>query len=317
MYLINNKNFNIININNINVSDLNFFFLYKNLNFYNSSSYFFKNKISYIRNKQDFRENQLIFDKNINVFKKFKNFKKNSFIFFFIENLIDVPKIFKNFKSLNFKSFELYDLRFLNMLMRGGKKEQIFRIFWKSFLLFFNFFKNQLIKKYCENLILFYYLNNLFFDFSNFKLYNTFFDLDNKLIFNHELSTKGKHINYSFFFKNFFKNFFLKINPIFAYFIYKVDKNVRKYSRGKSGKYTFFWKYVPFYKRKFVTARWVVKDIKFYQSNKFSNRINGVLNELMFNEKETFPYKSKKYTYFYIFKNFRKTLMTNLKTINK
>jgi hypothetical protein len=29
------------------------------------------------------------------------------------------------------------------------------------------------------------------------------------------------------------------VNPVFAYFIYSVDKDVRKFSRGKSGKYRF------------------------------------------------------------------------------
>jgi hypothetical protein len=41
----------------------------------------------------------------------------------------------------------------------------------------------------------------------------------------------------------FVKSFLLKIlsqvSPVFSYFIYSVDKNIRKFSRGKSGKYTF------------------------------------------------------------------------------
>ncbi len=306
-----------MNINNINVSNLNFFFLFKNLNFYGNSRYFFKINSSKNLHKKNFIKNKIIFNEDLNVYQRFKKLKKTSFVFFFIENLIEIPNIFKKIKSFTFKSFEIYDLRFLNMLMSHGKKEQIFRIFWKSFLIFLQFYKKQITKKCNDGLIFFFFFNNLIFKSDNFKYFNILYNESSKLLFNHEISSKGKQISISFFFRNFFKNIFLKISPVFAYFIYKVDKNIRKYSRGKSGKYTFFWKYVPFYKRKFITARWVAKDIKFYNSIKFSERINGVLNDLMFNEKETFPYKSKKYTYFYIFKNFRKTLMINLKTINK
>jgi len=36
-----------------------------------------------------------------------------------------------------------------------------------------------------------------------------------------------------------FKNLISPISPIFSYYIYSVDKNIRKFSRKKSGKYTF------------------------------------------------------------------------------
>ena len=43
-----------------------------------------------------------------------------------------------------------------------------------------------------------------------------------------------------------------KILPIFSFYIYKVDKQIFKNTRGKSGKYTFIWKYVTQYKRTFL-----------------------------------------------------------------
>lgn len=48
--------------------------------------------------------------------------------------------------------------------------------------------------------------------------------------------------------------FFKKTQPIFTLYIYKVNKNIYKNTRGKSGKFTFIWKYVPLYKRLFIIS---------------------------------------------------------------
>ena len=45
---------------------------------------------------------------------------------------------------------------------------------------------------------------------------------------------------------------FKKFNYLFSFYIYKVDKQIYKNSRGRSGKYTFVWKYVAPYKRHFL-----------------------------------------------------------------
>jgi len=51
---------------------------------------------------------------------------------------------------------------------------------------------------------------------------------------------------FSFFFKE-----LVTILPIFSLYIYKVDKFIYKNTRGKSGKFTFIWKYITPYKRLF------------------------------------------------------------------
>jgi hypothetical protein len=60
-----------------------------------------------------------------------------------------------------------------------------------------------------------------------------------QLAFNNSLTNSGKIVNLSFFIKFFLFKRLTQILPIFSYFIYSVDKNIRKFSRGKSGKYTF------------------------------------------------------------------------------
>jgi hypothetical protein len=68
----------------------------------------------------------------------------------------------------------------------------------------------------------------------NFKFENLL-----NLSYNNIVINDDKVINPSFFLKNYLYFLLSRVSPIFSYFIYSVDKNIRKYSRGKSGKYTF------------------------------------------------------------------------------
>jgi hypothetical protein len=43
--------------------------------------------------------------------------------------------------------------------------------------------------------------------------------------------------------------------PLFSFYVKRVDKLKRKHSRGKSGKYSIVWKYIPKYKRLLTTLR--------------------------------------------------------------
>jgi hypothetical protein len=58
-------------------------------------------------------------------------------------------------------------------------------------------------------------------------------------MYNNFITNNEKTPQISFFIKNFFLKKISNLKPVFGYFIYNVDKNIRKYSRGKSGKYTF------------------------------------------------------------------------------
>jgi hypothetical protein len=74
---------------------------------------------------------------------------------------------------------------------------------------------------------------------SNKSLLNFNFQELINLNYSNNYNNNDKFINISFFIKNYLYALLSKVSPIFSYFIYSVDKNIRKYSRGKSGKYTF------------------------------------------------------------------------------
>lgn len=292
------------------------------INFYNKINYFiFLNNFFYNFN-QNFANifkitNTYLFVNNskliffLNIFKNYKFLQKSSFIFFFIKNNIDIPVCFKKLKSLKSITNEILILKFINFLMKQGQKEKIIKQFFQSFLLFYTNIKvinfNFLYYLFIFNTVYkFCFSNNFFF----FNLHSNF-----NLNFNSIINNDNKILNKNFYLKTLFKNKILKLQPIFSYFILKIDKNIRKYSKGKSGKYKFIWKFIPFYKRTKIIFKFFIKDIKFNYSKTFKNRILNFLLLLHFNYKTSFALKSKIFSYNYIYKNFKKSLLFNFKTI--
>lgn len=135
-----------MNLYKINFNYLNFFST-KTISL-NSTQIYFNNfilndnlNLNYFSQDQNFFEINNKFMKNNEIdFINFIYFHKASFISFFINNLIDVPICFKKSKSLKKKNFELPVLKFCNFLMKQGKKEKIFKYFFKSFRMFDNDF---------------------------------------------------------------------------------------------------------------------------------------------------------------------------------
>jgi hypothetical protein len=86
---------------------------------------------------------------------------------------------------------------------------------------------------------IYFVINNIFKHFQSTNSIIFHNDNDIFLSFNSLFLNYEKTAQVSFFIKNFFIKQISQIVPIFSYFVYSVDKNIRKYSRGKSGKYTF------------------------------------------------------------------------------
>lgn len=316
------------NVNQINVTSYNFVFLNEGLSsLYNTSFstlsifYFFQN----FKNKNNFNiseENSYLLNENEffsddKFFKKYTHLRKSTFIDFFLTNLIDIPICFKKSKSLKRKNFEFFFLKFTNLLMRRGKKEQIFSFLLKAFSDFF-YVQFEILKFNKWEISWFEVF--FFFNFNiKLKYLNTWSEklpFSEKLLnFDFTLNENFKELDSRSFFKNFLYSKLTQFSPIFNYFVYNIDKNVRKYTRGKSGKYVFVWKYIAPYKRSYLTYRWFLKELKFDENRYFHKRLCNLFHILTYNIKQTFAWKSKNYTYAFIFKNFRKSLMTNLQTI--
>lgn len=245
--------------------------------------------------------------------------RKSTFINFFIDNMIDVPVCFKKSHSLKTKNFELPLLKFSNLLMRQGKHSKATVHLFSALRLFLKELKLEFLQvnKNPHSWMTFYLITtNYLYYYDDTRFYYTKF-INNRamdLKYRHEGTYDSKFLTDIFFMKNYLSFKLSDITPIFSYFIYSVDKNIRKFSRGKSGKYTFIWKYIAPYKRLYLVMRWLIKDVKFYQSKSFNERLIKTFYNLTFNLNDSFAWKSKIFSHNYVFKNLRKTLMLSLKT---
>ena len=270
--------------------------------------------------------------------------KTSSFISFFLKNNIDVPTCFDKSKSLNFRSFQLPLLKFFNFLMRRGKRDKFLKLFFKNLINSDNFFIKMSQNKIqalsvdentkSENFLNTFYfstiLNNsldlktepssthknfqvFFYTIFATKFTNSFRSIN----LSEDFVTNFLKLNSDSFFKKSITNLFSEVNIVFSYYIYSVDKNVRKFSRGKSGKYSFIWKYVSPYKRSFLAMRLFVKDLKFRSEKNFADKFLNSIHGLKTNPRSTFIWQFKKYSHNFVFKNFKRSLLLSLKTTGK
>lgn len=336
-FLILNKNqsksinfFLLTFLPNNSYNNLNYFFMHNSFVF--NRSYCFKTLIdldyttnTLLKYGNDCQKNLPNFyqhnGKDYSFIYNFLFLRNSSFINFFLSNMIDVPICFKKSSSLRTKNFELPLLKFSNFLMKEGKKNKIFNILFSTLRIFFSSIKNYKLK---INENTFSWIK--FFTITNFSYFNTFspkhkysnifLETSLNTSYSNNFNNYNKSSDLSFFIKNFLYSLLSKISPIFSYFIYSVDKNIRKYSRGRSGKYTFIWKYVAPYKRIKLAMRWIVKDVKFYQSQKFNDRLLKTFENLLLNHEKSFAWKSKIFSHNYVYKNYKKNLMSSLRTMS-
>lgn len=267
--------------------------------------------------------------------KYFSYLQSSSITSFFSTCQVDLPVCFKKSFSLFYKSFQIPVLKFLNIFMRDGCRLTVTRVVSKAL----NYLSRSL-KLYTASStkdkwwLLWYLLQTPTFERKNrtktyllrlppflnygenvinptktqgkpnyFSLPNHRNILDNLYRFNPKLLTKYRILDK-----------FDEYNPVFSFYVQKVDKSVRKYSRGKSGKYTLTWKYVPLYKRKYVAMRWFFKDVRFNRSKKFEERFFKSMNMLHYNSGKMFMDRCKKFNHIHVFQKHKRSLLKTLKS---
>ena len=261
----------------------------------------------------DFRDDDTSLLQESEVLDKFLFLRQSTITSFFIVNMIDMPICFKKSKSLYSKTFELPLLKFINLIMRKGLREKTLKSTTLSFFNFFNKFFSKAVINYNKWRSIYTFLLNTYT--TNLPTFNSHFltkpfDLNSR----HVLTEKGLSFNNSLFFK---RNLFDKLAdyiPLFSFYIRKVDKSIRKNSRGKSGKYMIIWKYVPSYKRLYVTMRWFLKDLKFQKLKTFDERLIKTIETFLLTPELSFVCKLRRFTHFFVFQNHKKTLLKTLKS---
>lgn len=235
---------------------------------------------------------------------------------FFIESGINIPKCFAKTISPKRHINNLDLLKFNNYFMSKGLRYKALKPLITSF--------SQLKLIYLNN-------NQVSQNFNNWKLFYTIFTSlvvqpnQNTMDFNAavDLNLRGlqfqtsRHI-YTIY--DIFLDFLKKLSnvlPIFSFYIYKIDKRIYKNTRGKSGKYTFIWKYVAPYKRLYLVFFWLVRELKVSSGRSYKDRMYSVLHNFFFSLNKTWIFRIKKFSHNYVYKNCRLTLADNYITSKK
>lgn len=252
----------------------------------------------------------------ISFLPELNTYKQSSISNFFSLNLIDVPRCLKTTASVHKPIFNMPHLKLLHILMRHGRKEQVFASVFRTFVsnkLYWNTVIPSKPSIQWLSLIPFF-INSTALHKS---IYSTF--LYNQL----PIANLFKNIKQGYLThpqplnsKTFWTVSLEKYKPIFAFKVQKVDKSTRKNSRGKSGRYTTLWKYIPIYRRIYVVLRWLVQDISFQKAYNFKTRFIRALNLIENSPHKSTVVKCRNFTHNFIFKNFRKTLLQSLQTVS-
>lgn len=248
-------------------------------------------------------------------FTIFEFLRYSEFKYFFSTSLVDVPQCFNFSKSLRRPINKTPLVKFNNYLMRDGKRlKTVNNFLYVLWNIYFN--EKSLINNTNSVSWRSIYLSlSHVITSKKIKIYPTNFYI--KDFFSTDISSLGKHKNYQFDInKNIISNL-KKLEPIFLFYVYKVDKNIYKNTRGKSGKYTFIWKYISSFKRKFLVMHWIMKELKMQSGRTLKDRLNSVLSTLYTNPEKTWIWKIRKFSHNYVYYNCRNTLAETYRTSTK
>lgn len=157
--------------------------------------------------------------------------------------------------------------------------------------------------------------------FKNKKINNNLVDYDETLKSVNLITLKGLKKRYLWYFmyikfkysgNNFFNIFINKIykNSFFFYIHFiKVHKNIRKFSRGKSGKYRAVYKYVPIFKRLKTTLKIFFREVRIKKVNKYFDSLLSCLFNFVFKRNKSLINFIKNNTYKKLYKKYKYSIL--------
>jgi hypothetical protein len=196
---------------------------------------------------------------------KFTHLKTTRFDFFFKTNGVDIPKCFKRSNSLRRQQHGRLFLRLVNFFMRHGLKLRTLNLFNRTL----NTISSDLTKKVLGSVVNLHSWQQLFLTFtklgisgsSNHSYINKEVNLQPEQVKKYawrleDQSFSGPTLKQYRATKTIYNTLFSRIKgiePMYNFYVYRVAKKIYKNTRGKSGRYTFIWKYIAPYKRTYVT----------------------------------------------------------------
>jgi hypothetical protein len=260
------------------------------------------------------------------VLDSFMSLKQSSLTAFFSSNLIDVPLVLKKSKSLFFKSFELPLVRFTNYIMRGGLRLSALKTLSTSMSMFASTWFQKTLQS--MDILKFKDILNISYQ-TQFNGFSVVKGIQPKI---GELGDDGREvvywdtrtynpvemsprldINLPYLFFSKLK----KIQPLFGFFIEKVDKAIRKNSRNRGSKWKLNWRFIPPYKRLYWSMSWFLKDSRFQKNKTITDRLLKSFELLFISPHLSFLVRLRNFVHSYVFKNFKQTLLKTLEATFK
>jgi len=260
---------------------------------------FFKNKALIKRNvntpyalKIFSTQNHQIFTSNlINIIKQsFIHLTINFFKLFFTSSQVEVPKSLLNLSILKKAVNLTYVFKFNKFLTKHGN-------FYKSLI--------TLSKAWSTSLQLYSQYTNLNFNPNCFPILYPL----------HVTTTDTFTYQPNLTLSNFLARFVRNVQPVYTVYTYKVSKNIYKNTRGKSGKFMFLLKYVPVYKRFFIIANWLIKELRVLVQRKLKNRLMQLIHQMSNAPSNMWISRLNNFSHNYVYRNCKSTLGSTYKYV--
>lgn len=252
------------------------------------------------------------------VVEEFEFLHYSTFTSFFRTKNVDIPRCFRKTKSVRRRVNETDMLKMNNYLMRHGKRSKA----WATLSKVLNDLSptyvgtsgqvNPKTLNWKE-----FYINLSLMPLSKSQPSVYVLPTDEIMSFDRQLTRVGKHIDFDWSIAQFILRNIHEVGPMFSFYVYKVDKKIFKNTRGKSGKFTFIWKYISGYKRPNLVMFWLMKELRMSPGRTLYERLYNVLNTISFDLKKSWMYRVRRFSYNYVYFNCRKTLGDTYRTVTK
>lgn len=244
--------------------------------------------------------------------------ESSTLVSFFALQMIDIPRPFSRSKSLYSISAAVPKLRFVNMMMRHGHKAKVSKSYTRALhTLSGSYLKSRSDKVEVNDWRLFYSIFNQLLPTENGFQTRPLFEPGFTIAFRNKYSQINEDPEYFIKPEDWLQNILFdelaEYVPIFSFYVKRVDKLKRKHSRGKSGKYSIVWKYIPKYKRLLTTLRWMAKDVRFQKSKTFNLRLTRSLEVFLFDKSAHLVPQMRQFVHKFAFQHHKKTLLRTLR----
>lgn len=194
--------------------------------------------------------------------------------------------------SITYRSREHLHQKFYRMFIRRGSTERIFKLFTNVWVGYSTAFRSKIDLHTTLKLL----TSNTTFTSNSVKLHQI-------LLAPEPSSKQSKNIG------RLLPQLLADYLPTFTFKVQKVDKNVQKFSRGKSGKYSLVWSYLPPQRRWLTVLQWLKKELLFQKNQTLQDRINQSFTTLLYTPRDTLLVNTRRFVHNFVFRKFRKVVI--------